>query len=159
MGKTEQQVQTLEDELLSKLDWWELKNKLAKQWEITLAGDIGIYKQQLLTLQDERKTIMAAIDSLKQELNASKLQQNNQEQYNITGMMQQINKEPPRKQTMRKLKEMQDKLQNIDVLLKKCTKKMQRRKKQCYAAFAAVQALHRDMSGNDDDNDSDVDMQ
>ena len=160
-NKEKKHVDMLENDLLLKLEWWQLKSSLDKQCELTLDADIEIYKNQLVSLQNEKKMILNDIEALKRTLNDAKLQKNNQEQYNI--MINEINKEPPRHETNKKLNEMQVKLQSINAELSKCTKTIQRRSKQCYAAFAAVQALNRSMMQRDDgvdeeDEDDDVDM-
>eukprot|EP01084_Bolivina_argentea_P019239 35799_1 len=170
--KDKKHIDILENDLLQKLLWWQLKSQLGKQCEMTLNNDINIYKQQLKSLTIERQNIINDIEKLKKKLNNAKIQRDNQEEYNI--MIQQINKEPQRQQTTKLLNEMEIKLKQINNSLNECNKTIEMRSKQCYAAFASVQALNRSITetpknnnnnnnnnnnvqNNDVDNDNDVD--
>ena len=161
-------VDNLQNDLLYKLEWFQLKTQLGKQCELTLNNDIKLYRQQLIDLQTKRENIINQIQKLNQKLNEAKSQRDNQEEYNI--MIQQINKEPPRQTTIKALNEMKAKLNEINNALNQCNKTIQRRSKQCYAAFAAVQALNRSITQTtgdnkiksdkqeEEDDDNDVDM-
>eukprot|EP00484_Ammonia_sp_Unknown_P000336 CAMPEP_0197022576 /NCGR_PEP_ID=MMETSP1384-20130603/3410_1 /TAXON_ID=29189 /ORGANISM="Ammonia sp." /LENGTH=220 /DNA_ID=CAMNT_0042450643 /DNA_START=22 /DNA_END=684 /DNA_ORIENTATION=+ len=166
------QIEHKKNDLLYKLEMSQLKTQLGKQCELTLAKDIEFYQQQLKSLRVERESIIKHIETLKHELDAAKTKRDYQEEYNI--MINQINKEVPRQQTSKAIDEMNCKLQHINHSLHKCNKAIQMRSKQCYAAFAAIQALNRSISqtidtpndaatDNDNDNgnenDNDVMMQ
>lgn len=156
-------VSNLEKDALSNLELYEIRSSLGKQCEITLNNDIKIYKQQLIELKTEREKLIKDIVTLNNKLIKAKSERNNQEEYNI--MINAINHEPQRSKTTQALNEMKLKLNEINNELNKCNKTIQRRSKQCYAAFSAVQALNRSImqsnhnKNNDVDDDNDVSMQ
>merc|ERR1712083_490064 len=105
---------------------------------------------------------------LTQKLEEAKVEKDHQQEYKL--MINHINKEPPRDQTSKALEELQQRLNVIDTELNECTKTVESRSKQCYAAFSAVQALNRSISQSNKqpnkksdktevDEDNDVKMQ
>lgn len=162
--ETKKEINDECSELLSNLEWWNLRTKIGKQYEITIAKDIGIYEDCILKLHNNRIRITSEISVLEKELLVAKTEMNHCQEYD--DMMSIIDQKPDRKQTAVKLNEMKVELKKINQSLNLFDNEIEIKSKQCYTAFAAIQALENSFGihENDDrnaeivDDDMDVNM-
>ena len=150
-AKSASDVERASLELLDKLEWLRLASALGRQSEVTLRSDIAIFEQQLSALRTERGRILEHMKALQLELEEATRKRDHASEYAL--IVRHIEAQPPRRDTRAKLEQMQGALHEMKQALAQCTQTIERRSKQCYAAFAAVQALSRAMAHTTQDGD------
>ncbi|ETO33326.1 hypothetical protein RFI_03781 [Reticulomyxa filosa] len=140
-----EQSEKQHEELLRRLEWWELNNHLNEVREKTYEKDIERYEQEKKSLLEYKQTLTQDIENLEKELqHAKKLRNNEIECDTFYGKIRDF---ADRNQMTVKLEEMNKNLKKSEEQNLLYQQTIEQKEKQCLRALAAVTELQRETNG------------